>query len=178
MPREIITIECTEARKEGKSPSRYTTTRNKKLKTEKLEIKKYNPLPPPPHSAPRNQVMLMPRKTNIEKDPQRPWQGRVGVCEMRTPRPKPKIDFTVDALDYKNVNSAPPIRDGPGPHSAAQIHWPARALSAAAEPRDQARPPDAADAVIIAFWIPRACVRRGVSFLRQLQMVCNKQKPV
>jgi large subunit ribosomal protein L33 len=30
MPREVITIECTEARKIGKSPSRYTTTRNKK----------------------------------------------------------------------------------------------------------------------------------------------------
>ena len=44
MPREIITIECTEARKEGKSPSRYTTTRNKKLKTEKLELKKFNPI--------------------------------------------------------------------------------------------------------------------------------------
>jgi len=29
MAREIVTIECTEARKEGKSPSRYTTTRNK-----------------------------------------------------------------------------------------------------------------------------------------------------
>jgi large subunit ribosomal protein L33 len=43
MPREIITIECTEARKEGKSPSRYTTTRNKKQQTEKLEIRKYNP---------------------------------------------------------------------------------------------------------------------------------------
>src|SRR5215204_4399530 len=43
MAREIITIECTEARKEGKSPSRYTTTRNKKLQTEKLEIKKFNP---------------------------------------------------------------------------------------------------------------------------------------
>jgi large subunit ribosomal protein L33 len=42
MPREIITIECTEARKEGKTPSRYTTTRNKKTKTEKLEIRKYN----------------------------------------------------------------------------------------------------------------------------------------
>jgi large subunit ribosomal protein L33 len=42
MPREIITIECTEARKQGKTPSRYTTTRNKKTKTEKLEIKKYN----------------------------------------------------------------------------------------------------------------------------------------
>jgi large subunit ribosomal protein L33 len=42
MPREIITIECTEARKEGKTPSRYTTTRNKKLKTEKLEIRKFN----------------------------------------------------------------------------------------------------------------------------------------
>ena len=43
MPREVITIECTEARKEGKSPSRYTTTRNKKLQTEKLEVKKNNP---------------------------------------------------------------------------------------------------------------------------------------
>lgn len=43
MPREIITLECSEARKEGQSPSRYTTTRNKKTKTEKLEIKKYNP---------------------------------------------------------------------------------------------------------------------------------------
>jgi large subunit ribosomal protein L33 len=43
MPREVITIECTEARKEGKSPSRYNTTRNKKLQTEKLEVKKYNP---------------------------------------------------------------------------------------------------------------------------------------
>jgi len=43
MPREIINIECTEARKEGKTPSRYTTTLNKKTKTEKLEIVKYNP---------------------------------------------------------------------------------------------------------------------------------------
>jgi len=43
MPREIITLECTEARKAGKPPSRYTTTRNKKTQTERLEIKKYNP---------------------------------------------------------------------------------------------------------------------------------------
>jgi large subunit ribosomal protein L33 len=43
MPRETITIECTEARKAGQSPSRYTTSRNKKLQTEKLEIRKYNP---------------------------------------------------------------------------------------------------------------------------------------
>ncbi len=42
MPREIVTIECTEARKLGESPSRYTTTRNKKLKTEKLALMKYN----------------------------------------------------------------------------------------------------------------------------------------
>jgi large subunit ribosomal protein L33 len=42
MPREIITIECTEARKEGKPPSRYVTTRNKKTSTDKLEIRKYN----------------------------------------------------------------------------------------------------------------------------------------
>jgi large subunit ribosomal protein L33 len=43
MARETVTIECTEARKEGKSPSRYVTSRNKKLKTDKIEIKKYNP---------------------------------------------------------------------------------------------------------------------------------------
>lgn len=43
MPREIITLECTEARKEGKPPSRYTTTRNKRANSEKLELKKYNP---------------------------------------------------------------------------------------------------------------------------------------
>jgi large subunit ribosomal protein L33 len=43
MARETVTIECTEARKEGKAPSRYMTSRNKKLKTEKIELKKYNP---------------------------------------------------------------------------------------------------------------------------------------
>ena len=43
MPREIVTIECTEARKEGKSPSRYSTSRNKKLMTEKVEKMKFNP---------------------------------------------------------------------------------------------------------------------------------------
>ncbi len=42
-PRVIITLECTEARKEGKSPSRYTTTKNKKTKPERLELMKYNP---------------------------------------------------------------------------------------------------------------------------------------
>ena len=42
MPREIVTIECTEARKQGQPPSRYTTTRNKKLMTEKVELMKYN----------------------------------------------------------------------------------------------------------------------------------------
>ncbi len=43
MAREIVTIECSEARKEGKPPSRYMTTRNKKLQQEKIEKKKYNP---------------------------------------------------------------------------------------------------------------------------------------
>lgn len=42
MPRELVTIECTEARKEGKPPSRYITTRNKKIQTEKVEKMKYN----------------------------------------------------------------------------------------------------------------------------------------
>lgn len=42
MAREIITLECTEARKEGKPPSRYMSTRNKKIQTERVEKKKYN----------------------------------------------------------------------------------------------------------------------------------------
>ena len=42
MAREIITIECTEARKEGKPPSRYFATRNKRVKPEKVEKMKYN----------------------------------------------------------------------------------------------------------------------------------------
>jgi small subunit ribosomal protein S18 len=41
----------------------------------------------------------MPRKTNTEKDK----RGNKRTTEKRTPRPKPKIDFTLDALDYKNV---------------------------------------------------------------------------
>jgi small subunit ribosomal protein S18 len=43
----------------------------------------------------------MPRKTHTEKPDKR---GRSGMMERRTPRPKPKIDFTVEALDYKNIN--------------------------------------------------------------------------
>ncbi|MEW6161192.1 MAG: 30S ribosomal protein S18 [Verrucomicrobiota bacterium] len=46
----------------------------------------------------------MPRKTNIEKTKDRQGRSRSSGMEVRTPRPKPKIDFTVDALDYKNVN--------------------------------------------------------------------------
>ena len=42
----------------------------------------------------------MPRKTNTDKDKR---GARKGSTERRTPRPKPKIDFTLDALDFKNV---------------------------------------------------------------------------
>jgi small subunit ribosomal protein S18 len=44
----------------------------------------------------------MPRKTNTDKK-RDSRGGRTGTMEKRTPRPKPKIDFTVDALDYKNT---------------------------------------------------------------------------
>ena len=46
----------------------------------------------------------MPRKTRPEKPDRRGGRGRTAMSEMRTPRPKPKIDFTVDALDFKNTN--------------------------------------------------------------------------
>ncbi len=41
--RVIITLECTEARKEGKTPSRYSTTKNRRNNPDRLEIMKYNP---------------------------------------------------------------------------------------------------------------------------------------
>ena len=41
----------------------------------------------------------MPRKTNTDKK-----SDKRGNREPRTPRPKPKCDFTIDALDYKNTN--------------------------------------------------------------------------
>jgi large subunit ribosomal protein L33 len=40
---ETVILECTEARKEGKPVSRYLTKRNKKVVTERIEKKKYNP---------------------------------------------------------------------------------------------------------------------------------------
>lgn len=40
----------------------------------------------------------MPRKTRTDKK-----EGRERSMEKRTPRPKPKIDFTIDALDYRNT---------------------------------------------------------------------------
>ena len=43
MPREIIALECTEARQEGKPVSRYMSRRNKKLQLEKVRKMKYNP---------------------------------------------------------------------------------------------------------------------------------------
>ena len=45
MPRDIIILECTEAKAEGKPASRYVTTRNKKSLNNpgRLEKKKYNP---------------------------------------------------------------------------------------------------------------------------------------
>ncbi len=45
----------------------------------------------------------MPRKTRPDK-PERRGARRGSFAEMRTPRPKPKIDFTVDTLDFKNTN--------------------------------------------------------------------------
>ena len=45
----------------------------------------------------------MPRKTHTEKRSDRDGKGK-SYNEVRTPRPKPKIDFTIDALDFKNVN--------------------------------------------------------------------------
>ncbi len=41
--RMIITLECTEAREKGLTPSRYTTTKNRQNTPDRMELKKYNP---------------------------------------------------------------------------------------------------------------------------------------
>lgn len=41
--RIMVTLECTEARAEGKPASRYTTKKNKQNTPSRLELKKYNP---------------------------------------------------------------------------------------------------------------------------------------
>ncbi|PYJ04978.1 MAG: 30S ribosomal protein S18 [Verrucomicrobia bacterium] len=46
----------------------------------------------------------MPRKTHTEKREGGRGRGRSSGMEKRTPRSKPKIDFTIDSLDFKNVN--------------------------------------------------------------------------
>lgn len=43
----------------------------------------------------------MPRKTRPDKPDKRGGRGR--SSEVRIQRPKPKIDFTVDALDFKST---------------------------------------------------------------------------
>ena len=40
--RSFVILECTEARAEGKPPSRYTTTKNRRNTPEPLQLRKYN----------------------------------------------------------------------------------------------------------------------------------------
>lgn len=40
--RVVVTLECTEAKEAGVPPSRYTTFKNKKKHTERMERKKYS----------------------------------------------------------------------------------------------------------------------------------------
>ena len=44
----------------------------------------------------------MPRKTHPQSD-KRSSRGHGATRERRPPRPKPKVDFTVDSLDFKNT---------------------------------------------------------------------------
>lgn len=46
----------------------------------------------------------MPRKTNLDKVNGRSARGRTPLIELRSQRPKPKIEFSIEALDFKNVN--------------------------------------------------------------------------
>lgn len=41
--RIIITLECTESRGQGLTPSRYSTMKNRKNTPDRMELMKYNP---------------------------------------------------------------------------------------------------------------------------------------
>ena len=63
MPREIVILECTEAKAEGKPVSRYMSTRNKKLQTERVEKKNTTPACADTRSTAKSSNMP-PRKNN------------------------------------------------------------------------------------------------------------------
>jgi len=67
--------------------------------------------------------------------------------EARTPRPKPKIDFTFDALDYKNVNLLKQFVTDAGRILPRKYTGLACPLPATTQPGHQASPPDVADEV-------------------------------
>jgi small subunit ribosomal protein S18 len=45
----------------------------------------------------------MPRKTNTDRSKKGGRNANGKPMERRTPRPAPKVDFTIDQLDYRNV---------------------------------------------------------------------------
>jgi small subunit ribosomal protein S18 len=44
----------------------------------------------------------MPRKTHLERSNGRSG-GRRSTGETRTPRPRPKVDYVIESLDFKNA---------------------------------------------------------------------------
>jgi len=46
----------------------------------------------------------MPRKTHLESERRGDSRSPALLQERRQARPKPKVDFALEALDYKNVN--------------------------------------------------------------------------
>ena len=59
MPRETVILECTEARKEGKPPSRYMASRNKKLQTEAVEKKEVQSISSQTYPSPGNKELIL-----------------------------------------------------------------------------------------------------------------------
>ena len=93
--------------------------------------------------------------------------------ETRTPRPKPKIDFTVDALDFKNTNLLRQFVTDQGRILPRKYTGHARALPAPPDPRHQARAPDAADEVNFRTRLQPQSVTRFCFAGNRLQTICN-----
>ena len=73
MAREVITLECTEAKAEGKPVSRYLSSRNKKTVTERVEKKEVQQELEAPYASPGNKV---------DPPPQRIVEGGTGSVSL------------------------------------------------------------------------------------------------
>ena len=82
--RDIIALACTECKRRN-----YSTTKNKKKTTERLELSKYCRVLPQAHAASGNEVACRasPRASAAEQRTKRAGEAVAQLAEQRSPKP-------------------------------------------------------------------------------------------